>query len=226
MQTVFKAGDRLYHSNRPEWGQAVVVSAEPTTHEGKKCQRLTLRFERAGLKTLSTGIAPLAKFEQASTAFLTAVANAEHQEGYIGTGMGTSLSRSGSGEHDVLAAKVQAAANGDLKAMLVELPDAVTDPFSTPKRRLEATLSQYRFTSHGGSLLDWAAAQTKLKDPLSHFSRQDLEDSFRRFSNKLEAHLKTLLREVRKQDPAGLAEVARTASPAGQQAMRRADSDR
>ena len=71
-----------------------------------------------------------------------------------------------------------------------------------------------------------AAMQTKLKDPLSEFNRHELEDCFRRFQLRLETHLKSLLRDMRKQDPQGLAEVSRGASPVAQQAMRRADNDR
>jgi hypothetical protein len=129
-------------------------------------------------------------------------------------------------DHDPLMAAVKASHSPDLRAALVDLPEPATDPFSTPRRRLEATLTLYRFTNQGGSLLDWAAMQTKLKDPLSEFNRHELEDCFRRFQLRLETHLKSLLRDMRKQDPQGLAEVSRGASPVAQQAMRRADNDR
>ena len=62
--------------------------------------------------------------------------------------------------------------------VMARLPEAATDPFSGLEARLKATLGLYRFTDQGGSLLDWAAAQSGLKDPLSEFSRHDLERHF------------------------------------------------
>ncbi len=55
----FAFGDRLTHAAKPEWGVGEVVRAQGVTHEGKACQRLQVRFERAGLKTVSTAIADL-----------------------------------------------------------------------------------------------------------------------------------------------------------------------
>ena len=76
------------------------------------------------------------------------------------------------------------------------LPEAATDPFTSLEARLKATLTLYRFTDQGGSLLDWAAAQSALKDPLSEFSRHDLERLFQRFAFVRDEHLKKLVQEI------------------------------
>ena len=52
-------GDKVVHAQKPEWGVGLVTGASGTTHEGQPCQRVVVRFERAGVKTLSTAIADL-----------------------------------------------------------------------------------------------------------------------------------------------------------------------
>ena len=59
-----KPGDRVRHAGRPEWGVGAVQSTEASAHEGKPCQRVTVRFEREGLKTLSTAFADLRSADQ------------------------------------------------------------------------------------------------------------------------------------------------------------------
>lgn len=63
-RAAWKAGDRVIHRGRPEWGIGEVTSAERDTHEGQSCQRLNVRFARAGLKTLSTAVADLGPAEE------------------------------------------------------------------------------------------------------------------------------------------------------------------
>lgn len=55
----FSVKDRVVHATRPEWGVGEVTGAESVMQNGKASQRLTVRFERAGLKTLSTAHAEL-----------------------------------------------------------------------------------------------------------------------------------------------------------------------
>ena len=55
----WKLGDRVVHAGRPEWGIGEIRGAEVTTQDGTKCQRITVRFERAGVKTLTTAFADL-----------------------------------------------------------------------------------------------------------------------------------------------------------------------
>src|SRR5689334_4605995 len=63
----WKLGDRLVHAGRPEWGIGEVRAAEATTQDGVRCQRLTIRFDRAGVKTISTAFADLKTPEEVGT---------------------------------------------------------------------------------------------------------------------------------------------------------------
>ncbi|MFN7337576.1 MAG: hypothetical protein ACK5SZ_00360, partial [bacterium] len=89
-----------------------------------------------------------------------------------------------------------------------------------------ATLDLYRFSESGGALLDWAASQTGLKDPLSKFNRHELEQWFQRFKVEADQHLRKIARELRKQEPGAIDELFAAASQAGKQAMKRADFGR
>lgn len=193
-----KVGDKVRHTGRPEWGEGTVTLAHADSHNGKHCQRLTIRFDRAGAKTISTAFASLVPAEW--TPVLTCVAS-EQSLGF----------------------------EGDRKAVeerLVGMPETATDPFVTPARRLTATLELYRFTGSGASLLDWAAMQTGLKDPLTKFSRQELEQYFARFQMNLETHLRRLVKELRRQSPEVISEVEPKLGVAARQALRRADAGR
>ena len=55
----FSKGDRVLHTERPEWGIGAIVKAERLTVNDQPAQRLTVRFPNAGLKTLSTSHATL-----------------------------------------------------------------------------------------------------------------------------------------------------------------------
>jgi hypothetical protein len=196
----WKLGDRLIHAGRPEWGVGEVRSAEATSQDGVRCQRLTIRFERAGVKTLTTAFAELKTPEE-----FGALPEPTGEEG------GSWLD--------------QAEASAPEERM-TRLPEPATDPFRSKKARLEATLGLYRFTGGGGSLLDWAAMQSGLKDPLSRFNRHQLEQFFERFKNNLDGHLKKLAFELKREDPAGLAEVVAAAPQQGKQALKRLDAGR
>lgn len=52
-------GDRVQHPTKPEWGVGQVVSTQPATQDGRPCQRLQIRFDRAGLKTITTAFVEL-----------------------------------------------------------------------------------------------------------------------------------------------------------------------
>src|SRR5215471_14592450 len=75
----WKLGDRIVHSGRPEWGIGEVRSAEHTSQDGRRCQRLTVRFERAGVKTLTTAFAELKPADDSIA--LREVAEAERADG-------------------------------------------------------------------------------------------------------------------------------------------------
>ena len=201
----WKTGDRVIHAGRPEWGIGEVRSAESTMQEGKKCQRLTIRFEREGVKTLSTAYAELRAGDDSMA--LREVAEAQRRDG------------DGAGWLN------QAEAENPVERMTT-LPEVATDPFRTKRARLEATLGLYRFTGGGASLLDWAAMQSGMRDPLSRFNRHELEQYFERFKRALDEHLRKLVYELKKEDPAGLAELNAAATPQAKAAMRRAAGGR
>jgi len=196
----WKLGERVYHAGRPEWGAGEVRSAEGTVQDGTKCQRLTIRFDRAGVKTLTTAFADLRPADQ--------------------------MSRLEAEVPDEGAGWLEKAEAVNPVAKMTELPEVATDPFRTKRARMEATLGLYRFTAGGASLLDWACMQSGLKDPLSRFSRHELEQYFERFKQALDAHLKRLVVEMKREDPAGLAEFAAAAAPPARQALKRMDNGR
>lgn len=196
----WKMGDRVVHATKPEWGIGEVRSAESTVQGGVKCQRLTLRFERAGVKTLSTAFAELRSPDEMGHTAATMAAEGPTSDPLLG--------------------------DDSPEERILRLPDSATDPFTSPRNRLKATLALYRFSREGGSLLDWAASQTGMRDPLTRFSRHDLERLFERFRIALDSHLRRVVGEVRKADPAALSEVLGAAPPAGQQALRRLDGVR
>lgn len=194
----WRPGDRVIHAARPEWGAGQVVSATSFREEGRDAQRLTIRFERAGTKTVSTLVATLRGTEEA--------------------GSGVSA-RQGSPE-------AAPADRRELARRLAAIPDAASDPFRPLASRLEATVGLFRFEGSGKALLDWAAAQTGLADPLSQFSRHDLEEAFGRFRTNLNAHLKTLVRQARKEEPSALAGLGNKATPAVRELLTRMLTER
>jgi len=197
--TDWKLGDRLMHAGRPEWGIGEVRGAEAVVQDGIKCQRLTIRFDRAGVKTISTAFADLRPGSEMPNVEIIP----EESAGWL-----------------------EKAETGPIRDQLSKLPEPATDPFRTKRARLEATLGLYRFTGGGSSILDWASMQTGLKDPLSRFSRQELEGLFERFRQALDAHLKRLVQELKREDPSALAELANGAPPLGRQALKRFDGGR
>lgn len=194
--TEWKVGDKVVHAGRPEWGTGHVSAVEGTMHNGHKCQRLTIRFDRAGLKTISTAFADL-RHPDAAPALDRKLSEVSGLDGL---------------DH------------AKAVTLLGELPDEATDPFVSFKSRLTATLKLYRFSGTGGSLLDWATAQTGLQDPLSRFSRHELEQGFDRFKLNLEQHLRKLVQDARKKEPEAIPAALAAAPAAGQQALKRADS--
>lgn len=191
----WKLGDRVYHAGRPEWGAGEVRGAESVTEAGKSSQRLTIRFERAGVKTLSTAFADLRPAEEMPD-----------------------IDRLPDEPEDAPRDNATAA---EIAERFVRLPEPATDPFRSRRARLEHTLSLFRFTAAGASLLDWAASQSGLRDPLTRFSRHELEQYFERFKQGLESHARRLIVELKREDPEGLAQVGSAAPAGAQQALKR-----
>lgn len=197
----FNFGDRVVHALKPEWGTGVVSSAQNVTENGSPCQRLTIRFDRAGLKTLSTAYAELRPADEHPSVDAAAAA----------------ATAGASGEVTWLE-QLEA---GDLTERMQRLPESTRDPFTSLAARLKATLSLWRFSEQGASLLDWAAMQTGMKDPLARFNRHELEQYFKRFATERDAQLKRLLLDAKKQPSPDIDRVKTEAPQAARDAMRR-----
>lgn len=168
-------GDRVVHVECPQWGVGEIVSAEAAVNEPADTQRLTVRFTRAGVKTLSTAFAKLAPADK-QTRLDAAI---EERGGWLDENK-----------------RKEAIAD-----VLGSLPDETTDPFRPLRSRIEATCRLFRFSPSGASLIHWASAQTGLDDPLTRFSRHELEQHFARFRQVLETHLKRLIADAQRSDP-------------------------
>jgi hypothetical protein len=216
---LWNVGDRVVHTGKPEWGSGVINTATRTTQDGKPCQLLGIRFDRAGLKTISTAFASLVPAEDAgSLSFAPEGAPVPANNG--------ASHAAKSKEEDFAARLMGAPGAADIRAQMAKLPDAATDPFATPLDRLRATINLYRFQPTGGSLLDWAAMQSGLSDPLSRFNRHELEKFFESFVISRDGHLRKTLAEARKADPNGAAAIVKQAPAFAQQALRRSDTMR
>jgi len=194
-------GDRVVHSSKPEWGVGIVSTSSMGDHEGVPCQRLVIRFDRAGLKTVSTAFA---KIEAAGDRVGTVPEKESPQ------------AQSEGEANPILKATLR-----EVQDIMVSIPEAARDPFATPAQRLKATLGLYRFTSSGGPLIDWAVMQSGLSDPLTRFTRHELEDFFGFFEKILWKHLGKMVREARDVPASELIQIRDSAPLAGQQALQR-----
>jgi hypothetical protein len=111
-------------------------------------------------------------------------------------------------------------ADRKVKESMITLPQDVRDPFNSLAKRLEMTMGLFRFDRSGRGLMDWAVAQTGLNDPLSRFTRHELEQFFDRWVFERDQHLAKLLQEART-EMATVAEAVKKAPPAAQHAVRR-----
>jgi hypothetical protein len=182
----FSFGDHVVHAGKPEWGAGQVLSALAVTEDGKAGQRLKIRFDRAGLKTISTVHADI---RPADAPALSPEAEAD----------------AAAAEDDLAAAALQR----DPEQVFTALPEATRDPFRSLEARIQATIDLYRFEPTGASLIDWAAAQSGLADPMVRFNRHELEQFFARFARARDEHLKKLLLEARRGAPAAYQKILR-----------------
>jgi len=182
--SVLKPGDKVRHPKRPEWGVGEVTRIEMVTRDGQSDQRAWIRFPSVGLKTLLVSVAapepvsPESSIELATRlhAHTTLVdLEARHEGGWLG----------------------EIAKNRPEQAMTA-LPPRATDPFLSAAKRMEHTLSLYRFTAGGAGLIEWAVAQSGLDDPLSRFTRHELEVFYQRWRFELDAQVGRLLQELRR----------------------------
>lgn len=189
--TKFNRGDVVIHTKRPEWGEGVIGQAINITHEGGHAQRLIVDFVNYGRVTLNSAVAPLVVKEAAAVNSGLPARQASNL-----SPAPAATPRSTGGWLDNLS---------EPKNKLQELwrmPDSFTDPFLPLTKRLTNTLDSYRWGTdphHALNILEWAIAQTGLNDPLTRYTRQELEQAFPRFVRDREEHLRQLVFQLKKQ---------------------------
>lgn len=226
-------GDKVAHPKRPEWGHGTVREARALMHEGVRAQRVTVDFPNKGRVVLNTAIAPLEtkstgrskdqddqpKLSPRNTPTALAVASAKP--------LATSapLNKNANGDPSASnAGWLDALDPSSAKANeLWELPDDLTNPFASLGERLAATLQTYKFNTQPRPLMDWAHQQTGLADPLSKYTRHELEQAFPRYARDRDAHLKDLVKQLkRNNDFATLKDCGRGLFSAAQSALDKA----
>ena len=183
----FKVGDKVAHPKKPEWGTGVVVHAQPATHEGIAAQRLRVDFANKRNTTINTAIAPLVSGDQINQSF-TPPPKGLGQD----MSMSTNTSKPGAGWLDELEG-----ANGG-KRELWDIPDACDDAFSSDEQQLDACLDTFKYNTDPGPLFQWAVVQTRLDDPLTKYTRVELEQAFPRYARDRDNRLFELVRQMKR----------------------------
>lgn len=199
---LYSKGDKVRHDSRPEWGLGVVESAEKLEHEGRTVQRLVVTFEHRGRATVNTAYATLSPdTPEAPAPLVTQPSNNSDDSG---------------GWLAELEEKTG-------KRNIFDLPDIVNDPFSTLGQKIYALLDYYRFANDARGLIDWAIAQTGLKDPLTEYSRHDLEISYDTFCRQRDMTLIELVKQAKKDnDQEALAQAGKHPNPRAQEVFTKA----
>ena len=199
----FASGDRVKHTRRPEWGVGTITRIEDLALNGHRTSRLTIRFPNGGVKTLISTQAELEKV----------IGNVDP---YLNGDSTNVAAWDKVGE----AGWLSGVAERKIKEQMISLPPDVRDPFNSLAKRLSMTMGLYRFDRSGRGLIDWAVAQSGLDDPLSRFTRHDLEQFFDRWAFERENFLGKLAQEARL-EPQAVSVAIKTAPQAGADALRR-----
>jgi hypothetical protein len=203
--TVFKPGDRVRHADCPDWGPGVVESAKPITHEGAPAWQLVVRFEQKGRVTVQTQYARIMHESHKQPIFAAPPKNSQG----VTIGTGGYAAAMGAGLNDGSA--------------LIQLPEALSDIFAPLEKRLALTLDLYRYSVEARSLFEWATLQSGLADPLSRFSRHELESAFGAWAKKRDTHLRDLVVAIRKAGrPELFLNLPANVPPAGRNALLKA----
>jgi hypothetical protein len=210
----FVTGDRVRVAAKPEWGIGTITKVEIVNglkSNGHVPQRLSVRFPNGGIKTLVTGHADLQRVSDAADQFTTDESPSARYWDKVN-------------ESDWLGSM----ARRKIEEAMLTLPQDVRDPFNSLQKRLSLTLGLYRFDRSGRGLMDWAVAQTGLDDPLSRFTRHELEQKFERWVVERDSHLQKLLQEAQApgRDRSIVATALKEAPPAAVNMVRRLISSR
>jgi len=182
--TVLKQGDKVRHPKRPEWGVGEVTRIEMITRDGQPDQRAWVRFPSVGLKTLLVSVAAPEAIGAGDAVDIAARLHAQT------TLVDVEARREGGWLGEIAKKRPE--------EVMCSLPPRAVDPFLSASKRMEHTLSLYRFGVSGAGLIEWAIAQSGLDDPLSRFSRHELEEFFKRWRFELDAQASRLLQELRR----------------------------
>lgn len=125
-----------------------------------------------------------------------------------GSGSGTSHGGSGGGS----------SGQGD---PMLRMPEPAVDPFRSTRERLQFSLNLYRFQRDAKSITEWAIAQSGMPDPLTRWSRQELELMFDRWARERDIHLLDLVSRAEKEDPEMTRRLLDAALPDAREALRR-----
>jgi Protein of unknown function (DUF3553) len=184
LQRSFSTGDRVVHLDKPEWGGGLVTKTQLLSQQGTHLQMVTVRFDHAGLKSLSTAHARLSY-------------ESDYLEESRGSLTGQPAWPAEPKDIGLTASRTEALQD----EQMLRLPEETRDPFQPLGKRLEATLKLYRFNGSPRSLIDWGIMQSGLDDPLSRFGRHDLEMLYEKWERERDQHLAELLDKLRRDDP-------------------------
>ncbi len=195
----FQIGDEVTHPKRPEWGTGHVREIAALMHEGQRVQRVTVDFVNHKRVTVNTGIAPLTlKFRPENKKEPNPLRQpSKYQLNGHSFDATSDEAEDGQGNKNKRTWLDDLEGKPGEKAELWQLPDACTDPFATPESRLRATMETFRFNLEARPLIDWAVTQTGLDDPLSKYTRPELQQAFPRFERDRNQHLFQLVRDFK-----------------------------
>lgn len=206
-----QTGELLRHALRPEWGTGSIVKIESSTIHGRPVQRLSVRFPNIGIKVLTW---PHPDLERRSPIAPETAANGQDQDGGL-------EQWSNIDDSDWLGPL----AKRKVLEVMVSLPERARDPFDSLRNRLTVTAELYRFEREGRSLIEWAIAQSGLVDPLSRFTRHELEQLFDRWADERASHFRRLLGEA-KREPVMVREVIVNAPLSARNAVKQVTASR
>lgn len=186
MPHAWKVGDRVVHPAKPEWGAGVVRAVASHTQGGTRGQRLTIRFDGAGTKTLSTTIVDLQPAQASG-----------------------SPPSHGTGHSPTLAGGETGRAAGDP----AELPAMLAARGLPPAEVLRLAMPWYRFAPQGRGLLDWGIARIGVADPLSILPREQLAEAFAGFYRRLDFLVVEAAKDLRRRAPQEYSDLVGEAPP-------------